>query len=238
VSDSPDWIADGLKQVRDELTLFAKTVWAFTASPAISARGWADGSLRLLNPLGFIATSFGVVGVVMTTLLRLLHMESDATTSLAVDILKWIGPYIYYVALGMVAHGVLRLWSGGGQLRGTLAIALYAGGGPAMVIDVFVRILALLWQIRLKSKLDDSSTFGTMVVMASFSAFCFSFSSGLRALNERLRLWHIWCANLLAMLATGIIFGVFHPPGQYGFHLTIGLERTGDVFHVNFGFGN
>jgi hypothetical protein len=226
------WLGDSLRATRDELALFAVTAAAVITRPARFAAAWARGDRRALNPLAFMATAAALVTVVATVASRLTPLGRPSS-SLWGEALDSLGPYIYYVALGVVCHPLLRLWGSRHPLTGSVAMSLYAGGGPG-TLATLVDLGLFLFIQRHFGKVNFSGrellspgvlgvgVFAMVVRMASFVAFARALA-GLHGLKTRGPL----VALLVALVATGLVFGLLDPPGHYGMHVAIGALHHG-----------
>ncbi|HEX6836271.1 MAG TPA: hypothetical protein VF334_06835, partial [Polyangia bacterium] len=135
--EAPDWVKDGIRQFVDEVRLFLRTVADFTVRPFRFAREWSSGQRHALNPLGFLATAFAVAGPANALFARAVRLP-DEPSSLVHDALAALTPFVYYLLLGALEHGVLRAFGSKRPLRDSCAMALYAGGGPATLAHLFV----------------------------------------------------------------------------------------------------
>src|SRR5207245_10400764 len=109
----PNWIADGARQVRDEIALFLVTLRDFTLRPGRFAAEWADGSRRALNPIAFLLNSLAVVFPYSLIWKHVL----GRTTAEAPFWLDLVKPLVYVATNLLVAtlcHAFLRL---GGRIR-------------------------------------------------------------------------------------------------------------------------
>ena len=133
--DCPDWIREAIAQTRHELALFLRTAADFALHPSRSGRLWTRPGVRHLNPIGFAATSFAMVGAVVTTSTQLFHWNESSST-VTRELLAWLLPFAYFLLLGMIQHLFLRLFRSSRPLRDSCAMALYAGGGVAMLAQL------------------------------------------------------------------------------------------------------
>jgi hypothetical protein len=226
------WLRDSLRATQDELALFAITAAAVTARPAQFGATWARGERRALNPLAFMATAAALVTVTVTLASRLAPLGRPSS-SLWGEALDSLGPYVYYVALGLVCHPVLRLWGSRHALAGSVAISLYAGGGPGTLATLVDLGLYLFIQRHfgkvsfsgpelLSPAVLSVGLFAMVVRVGSFVAFARALA-GLHGLKTRGPL----VALLVALVATGLVFGLLDPPGHYGMHIALGVLDHG-----------
>ena len=237
VSDAepPDWIRDGLRQFTDEVRLFVVTLWAMTVRPARFARQWASGELRALNPLGFLATSLAVAAPATVVFMYLVHKDARPS-SIWRDALGALTPFGYYLALGMLQHAVLRLSGSRRRLRDSCAMALYAGGGPAMVTQLLILVgMYVYFRITGRTGVESFDQPGaipfTVAAVLSFALFftCLARSqAGLHA-RDGIRRGQVALASIVALLVTAQLFALFDPPGNFGLHVVLGYgHRHGE----------
>jgi hypothetical protein len=239
--DSPDWVRDGLRQFVGEVRLFLRTAVDFTLHPSRFAAEWATGARHALNPLGFLATAFAVAGPANAIFQHLVR-AGDEPTSLVSDALGALTPFGYYLALGGLQHGTLRLLGSRRRLGDSCAMALYAGGGPATVAQVVVLAAAyLLYRHTGKLIANDLRQPWAVVVMVgamlSFGLFMSTLSLALAGLHHRdgIGRWQIALANVVALLVTGALFALLKPPGSFGLHFVLGPAHDATGWHVSFG---
>jgi hypothetical protein len=242
--DAPDWVNDGFRQFVDEVRLFLRTAVDFTLKPVLFAREWATGQRHALNPLGFLATAFAVAGPARALFLHAVRAAGEST-SLVRDALGALNPFGYYLALGALQHGVLRLCGSRRRLRDSCAMALYAGGGPALLIDLFVMVaMYFVWRATGSLNLTEVRSSWALAVMigvgGSFTLFVTTLSASLAGLHERdgIRSRHIVVANLVAFLVTGVAFAFFEPPGAFGLHFIFGPAHDAAGWHFHWGLGD
>src|SRR5579863_1708598 len=126
IDDSPDWVRDAARQFVHEVGEFLRAAVAVTVHPARFAEAWVSGRRRALNPLGFLATAFAIIGP--TTAL----LKHDEQSSPWLEALGALLPFAYYLVFGALQHGVLRVFGSRRRLRESCAMALYAAGGPGL----------------------------------------------------------------------------------------------------------
>jgi hypothetical protein len=235
--EAPDWVRDGMRQFVDEVRMFLRTAIDFTWRPRQFADEWSHGRRRALNPLGFLATAFAIAGSAAALFSRLAHLE-DGSHSLMSEFLAALTPFAYFLALGALSHLVLWVFGSRRPLRDTCAMALYAGGGPALAAQLLVMLLALLFY-RATGQLDVvnlHSRWGLALgvgAILSFSTFCATLGmsmSGLHARDGR-RGWQVLVSNLVAVGVAGFAFAVLQPPGHFGLHLVLGPAHGAHGWH-------
>ena len=222
--------------VRHDIVRFAATVWQFSRHPRRFGAAWFAGQTQALNPIGYLSTSLAVSAAV-SALVSALRGASDGGLwgSLANATL----PYTYYVVVGVVCHGVLRLGGSPRPLRASVAIALFAGGGPGLVLT-----LAIYATMGLHFALAGSFHGAVLSDVPPWSAPIFlvlvyvplmlllaTLASGLRGLHDATRL-RAFVAIVVALVITAAIFGVLHAMFDLAFnvpHLVLRLRH-----HVGF----
>jgi len=229
----PDWVREGMRQFVGEVRLFASTAFDFTLHPTRFAKEWATGARHALNPLGFLATAFAIVAPCEALFAHVMHHDEHDSTLMSAA-LGAILPFGYFLLVGALQHGVLRIFGTRRPLRDSCAMALYAGGGPATAARIIIGFIAIaVWErtgsTEIRSALTVSGALLLGAAMLSFSLFYFTLSSALGGMHYvyRIRWYHIFVANVVAMLGTGLVFGLLHPPGSYGLHLVIQVGRGG-----------
>src|SRR5215831_6646140 len=151
---SREWIAEAWTGTRTELATFFRTAARFVTRPAEFGRKWTEGDLSDLNPLGFAATSFALVGLAGTALSRLFS-DKESQGSLTNDVLSWLLPYAYFFILGVTQHLCLKLFRSRRPLRDSCAMALYAGGGAGLPTHLLGQVIGLIMKaLHLPVKLD------------------------------------------------------------------------------------
>jgi hypothetical protein len=230
VADGPDWLRETFVSTRDELRRFAHTAWGATRRPRRFAAAWAVGRELALNPLGFVATAIGISTAASALL------PAAGPLSLWERVAQAILPYVYYVAVGVVCHPLLRIGGSQRRLRASLAVALFASGGPGLLAS-----LAALACIALRLTLFGP--FKTLLVgIPSWAAITFAlllypsylyFLSalvlGLAGLHG-VGLLRATFAVLVSLAITGLCFGIAHrfvpfPVGTLHFEILPGDGR-------------
>jgi len=125
----PDWVRETARVTRDEIRRFLGTAAGFMLRPARFGAAWMAGESDALNPLGFVATALAVSGAAAAVLAPD-HNEGGLALLVAHAIL----PYVYYAALGALCHPVLRTFGSTRPVRASVAVGLYAGGGPGLLM--------------------------------------------------------------------------------------------------------
>lgn len=242
--EAPDWVKDGIRQFVDEVRLFLRTAADFTARPFRFAREWSAGQRRALNPLGFLATAFAVAGPANAIFARLVRLP-DEPSSLMRDALGALTPFVYYLLLGALEHGVLRAFGSKRPLRDSCAMALYAGGGPATLAHLFVLGSAyFLWRssgaLVVKDVHQPFALFVMIGAGLSFTLFVTTLSAAQAGLHSRdgIRSRHIFAANGVALVVSGLLFAVLNPPGAFGLHFICGPAHGASGWHFTCALGD
>jgi hypothetical protein len=225
------WLADSLSATARELRAFAATAAAATVRPARFARAWVEGTAPALNPLAFMATAAALVTVAGTVAARLGPLRGSST--LAGEVLDSLGPYLHYLALGLICHAVLRLAGSRRSIAASVAMSLYVGGGPgtmATLIDlvVFLLVARLFGKVNFTgAELVTPAVMAVGVLVWTVRlAVAACFVAAFAGLHRVRTGWAV-LGLALALLVTGLAFGLLAPPGRYGMHLEIGhLDGT------------
>ena len=152
--EEPRWIAEALGAALHEARLYLETVFAFTLHPRVFAREWVAGTRRAMNPFGVLATSAALMGALGQVAERLILRRDSDPSPLWKDLLYTVTPYAYYAALGAMAHLLLRLSGPTRRLQSTVAMALFAGGGPATMVSLLILGLRAFYQPTGRSLID------------------------------------------------------------------------------------
>src|SRR5262249_9772088 len=220
----PDWIRDFVRAAAADARAYLRTVRAFTFSPSRSAEAWVAGELAAMNPLGVLASAAVVVGPVRQLALAVLGLPR--ADGLVAAVLRSPGPFVSSVVPGAIIHAILRLLDPGApRVPDSIAMGLYAGGGPAAAAEVVVWAVAIGTPPLIPAGAEPI-VLGVSLGLA-FSVFCVALATSLGTIH-RSRWWHVLVAYLVALVLTGVFFGEVSPPGQYGMHWTIALhDRAG-----------
>jgi hypothetical protein len=200
----PDWLRAAYHGVREELALFLGTVVAVSLHPGSFAARWRDRRQKALNPLAFLGTALAFSSPPALLVSRFVGSPGDGGGTLWDAFLSdQVAPYVQYLLLGVFAHGFLRLLGGTQRLLATVGIALYAGGGPAMVVDLLTLPLdVILGRVAASADTATNVTLRLLVVASIGSAnvaFFITFALGLGGLH-RVRTWRPVLALSLAYL--------------------------------------
>ncbi len=235
------WLGESVRLTLREARSFARGFAGITFRPARFASAWVRGEASAMNPLGYFATSAAIVAVCNKIASAL--GSRPRTDGLAVDLLDAIGPYLHYVALGLLCHLLLRARGSRRTIRGSVALALFVGGGPlalVTIINLGGTVYAHLAFGKVNFDTDEMMTPAVLVlaviVFGSRLAAMFLFARALSGFHGVRTGWAL-AALVTALLVTGLAFGVLDPPGNYGGHFIIGAERGGErVWWPAYGF--
>ncbi len=207
----PRWISQAVDLFLEELALWARTAAGFARHPMQFARDWSAGTGRAQNPLGFLATSAAVLGTAQHLLTRALNRPEPDLTLLQ-EVENALSPYAYYATLGLVAHLALRILGSRRRYSSSIALALFAGGGPALFASFVSFALLLVIRPTGPSMTKGLSTPAMLValtfVYGSFIVFVGTLTAALAALHGRNLLV---CAVVvgLAVIGVGALLGAY-----------------------------
>lgn len=128
--DGPPWIGDAIALARDEARRFVATALGFMRRPGRFSADWAAGRQGALNPLGFAATALGLSGAARAL------VPNGGGDTLVGSIALALLPYAYYAVIGVACHPLLRLFGSRRRLGASVAVALFAGGAPGLVVTL------------------------------------------------------------------------------------------------------
>jgi hypothetical protein len=136
--EGPAWIRETIALGHEEARRFVATAVAILSRPGRFGADWFAGRQRALNPLGFVATALALSSAV-----GLLMPGGDGNGLMAAISIAMM-PYVYYAGVGILCHPLLRLAGSKRRLSASLAVALFAGGGPGLVIALSMDLLIAL----------------------------------------------------------------------------------------------
>lgn len=225
------WLAQSVRLTLREVRSFARAFVGITFRPARFASAWVRGEAAAMNPLGYFAMSAAVMAVCTKVTSALLGWRRS--DGLAIDLLDAIGPYLHYVALGLLCHALLLAAGSRRTVRGSLALSLYVGGGPLALVTLINLVVVVCAYLAFGKVNFDASEILTpavlplvVIAMGSRLAVVILFARALAGFHGVRTGWAL-VALVVALLVTGLAFGLLNPPGNYGGHFVIGAEQSG-----------
>jgi hypothetical protein len=226
-TEGPPWIREAITQAREELARFAATVRSFMRQPERFSADWFAGRQRALNPLGFAASALAISGLV-----ALCVPPPDVTTkrTLLIELAQAGLPYLYYAAVGIVSHPLLRLFGSRRPLSASIGVALFAGGGPGLIATCSAELAYSLrtwifgYQRSLFFNLPVWAKAGVLLIICvpliGFFVMLMLAMAGLHGLPR----WRAVAAVSLSLLILAVVLGALHRFVRFGIgvpHLTI-----------------
>lgn len=219
--------------LRDEAGRFIVTVLRCTRQPKAFAAAWFAGETRAPNPIAYVSTALAISAAARSATAAIvgLHDDNGVWSSLATATL----PYAYYVLLGVLCHAVLRFGGTTRPLRASLAIALYVGGGPGLLLTLSLDLDLLLYAVTTGGAAFGNSFAGAprwampillALALGTSALFLMSLASGLRGLHGGSRLRAV-VAIVVALVVSGLLLGALHAV----FDFTLGVPH----FLLHFG---
>lgn len=223
------WLKEAIASSLSELRLYVSTL-SFALHPGRFVEAWMAGEGRRMNPLGFMATSLGVAAALsQLASLFVAPTDNSGKNSMLADLLHAFGPYLHYIALGMLCHAFLAALGSRKSLFGSVAIALYAGGAATLLTAVMLdaeRVWAAAHQRTIEQLLANPTGKALLFATLALGLVVYAVPLG-RALSEfhEVGRKRSAAAFVLAFIVTGFVFGTFNPPGNYGLHLELSVGR-------------
>jgi hypothetical protein len=219
--EGPRWIAEAVRQAAHELRSFVTTGVAFTRAPGRFTEEWYGGTRKAMNPLACLATAAAVVSFPMEQVLARYAPETTSS-SVLIQGLSAIGPYLHYGALGALAHLFLRLTGSPSRLWSSVGVALFAGALPGSASS----LLALPVGVHMATH-PGSCAFGLaldFLLLAVFGVFLWTLGVALGRLHGVSRA-RAFAALGAALFVTAIVLGFLGPLHiRFGLHPTIHLR--------------
>jgi hypothetical protein len=207
----PTWIREAFVATREEIARFVATLVGFMRRPGRFCDDWFAGRQRALNPLAFVGTALAVSGFV-----GLFVPNPQGNGGVLAGLATAILPYVYYAAVGIISHPLLRLFGSTRRLSASIGVALFAGGGPGLVATVSTQVTFSLrtWrfgyspQLLLHLRLLPTLVFGVLVFapLLSFFVMLMLAMAGLHALPR----WRAVAAVALSLLILAVVLGGLH----------------------------
>jgi hypothetical protein len=126
---------------------------------------------------------------------------------------------------------MLRLRRSPRTVRGSLAMSLYVGGGPLAIATVVnLALFGFAYLNYGKGDFSGEELLTPTVLIMGIIAFgsrlaaLLIFARALAGLHSVRTGWTA-AALLVALMVTGLVFGLLDPPGSYGGHVIIGSEQ-------------
>lgn len=223
----PDWLREAVAAVRDESVRFLVTALQCTRHPRRFAAAWFAGETRALNPIGYVSTALAISAAVRSVTVALLPVSDDGGFWSNVGAATL--PYAYYALLGVLCHAVLRQRATVRPLLASLAIALYIGGGPGLLMSLAVYLDVWLY-FALTGMLPGSHGIlgapGWAIpillapVLGTSALFLMALASAFRALHAASRVRAI-VAILVALAGSALLLGALHQ----AFTFTLGVPH-------------
>lgn len=136
----PDWVSTTSRAIRREIRSYFHTAWAFGWRPRETARAWADGRFKALNPLAYLLNSLAIIGPWRALWQRILKLPD---LPLAQDIVLAAGPFIGVLAVGSFHHLLFRLLGSKRRIQSGWAIAIYSTGGFPTLLSLVSTPIAI-----------------------------------------------------------------------------------------------
>jgi hypothetical protein len=139
----PDWVSDAARLAWAEARHFVRTVAAFIRGPRRFAAAWAEGRGGAMHPLGYLLNALAVL---LPYQVCWSHLSGDSSPAAPVW-LELVRPAVYVagnVVFAVVSHVLLLLGGSRRRLTSTVAMALYASGGPMTLASLMIAPL-LRW---------------------------------------------------------------------------------------------
>jgi hypothetical protein len=214
-SKGPEWLREAAVAVRDEAVRFMVTVLQCSRHPRRFAAAWFAGDRHAPNPIGYVSTALAVTAAGTSVTVALLGVDDNSGlwSNLAVATL----PYAYYALLGVLCHIAFRLGGSTRPLSASLAIALYVGGGPGLLLTLSLHLDVLLYTVvtgaRPQHGIMDAPPWSLPILLAPVLAmsalFLMALASGFRGLHGGSRLRAV-AAIVVTLMVSGVLMSALH----------------------------
>jgi hypothetical protein len=201
----PRWLEAALGELRERISPWTRTLAGFALRPRRFVAGWLDGSVEPMNPLGFMAASVAALSVASQVLADLGHGERQSR--LFDRVIESAAPYLYYAALGLLAHLALRSLGARRRWTSTLAVALWAGAAMPTLALLGAETFVALAHVLARSDIQGAVSAGSLPLWANVGVtsclflayvwFLISFGRGLLGLHPG---WGWAIATILVVL--------------------------------------
>jgi hypothetical protein len=220
----PDWIRGAIERAREEAWKYVATGVAFALRPGRFASTWIEGRERALNPFAILATGAGVLSVARA-LLDLVVGRPAGAQGLLEAVRDGVAPFAHYAVLGALCHLVLRAGRSQRRLSDSIAMSLFAGGGPGVASALIVYVAGIaLWILAGRPDVVHGGLLGSLppyaarpllwIAYAGYALFLATLMLSLRALHA-VSIWRASLALAVAVLVLGVLFGL--RPGDLAF---------------------
>jgi hypothetical protein len=234
-SKGPAWLREAAVTVRDEAVRFLVTVLQCCRHPRRFATAWFAGETRAPNPIGYVSTALAVTAAVKSVTAALIGVDDNngLWTGLALATL----PYAYYALLGVLCHIGFRLTGKTRPLSASLAIALYIGGGPGLLITLSIEVDLLLYFLltgatQVLHDFGDAPAWAVPILLGLVAAtsglFFLALAAALGTLHGASRLRTL-LAIFFALVVSGLSLGALHA----AFDFSLGVPHF--LFHLRRG---
>jgi len=225
---APAWPLEAITSALGEVRAWLRTAVAMLVRPRSFARAWGEGTAHAMNPLGFFAGALAVV----TALGQLdrfgPQLPGRTDPSIAHDLGAAIGPYLHYLAIGILCHLFAHPRGGIRALSLSAGVALFAGGVATVLTAGVLQPLQLFWSIRsgraAPTAMQPHLPVLIPILIAGFLLFCTALARGLAGAH-RMSIARPALGLVAAWLISGAAISFLHLPGEYGFHITFNVGR-------------
>jgi hypothetical protein len=235
----PEWLREAVVAVRDEAVRFLVTVLQCSRHPRRFAAAWFAGETRAPNPIGYVSTSLAVTAAATSATAALVGIDSNSGlwSGLAAATL----PYAYYALLGVLCHLALRLSGATRPLSASLAIALYVGGGPGLLLTLSLDLVILLYSVvtggsPLQHGIMDAPSWAIPILLvpalAAAAWFQLALAAGFRGLHGGSRARAL-IAMVLAVVVSGLLMSALHTVLRFSLgvpHFLFHLRATPEIW--------
>jgi hypothetical protein len=241
----PHWLREALAiPFVEKARAMVAALWLFMRAPWVFGDSWNRGTAKIPNPLVAMAAAVSILTLLGQESRRALDKDPTPHT-LLVTLSETLSPYVMYVALGFIAHFVLRMLGSERKLRTSIGLSLLAGAGPGTLAALGLVVPGVLMVARYGSTANLSSSaplparvaFG-IIASAAYVYFLFLFDLGLAGAHGLAR-WKGIAAGKIAVIALAFGCGALEHfewlpqlTGSIGPHLSIYLGKEGGFIDV------
>jgi hypothetical protein len=142
--EDPHWLRDALAlPFVAKIRTIGRAVWFLLRAPRAFGEAWYRGERDIPNPLVAMTAAVSILTVLGQETRRLVNKD-EPPHSLFSSFLETLGPYAVYIAIGIVAHGVLRLLGSRRKLRTTVGVTLLTGAGAGTLLALGIALPAIV----------------------------------------------------------------------------------------------